>query len=261
MKRPSFQETQNALAAWLRDPDNREPPADIEQRRLNIYRDLVYNNIEGFLRNGFPALHSLLQASVWHQLARDFIARHACDSPYFVDISRHFVDFLQASDEWLARLPPWALELAHYEWMEVAVDIADAGEAQPGVDTAGDLLAGIPVLSPVACLLGYRWPVHQLCADYVPDSPPDAPTWLMVYRDRQDRVKFMALNQAAAALVQRITSFPDQPGHELLSGLAQAMELAPSQVLGFGGQLLEQMRERGIILGARLPAAELGATQ
>lgn len=249
----SFQETQNTLAAWLRDPDNRRPPAGIEQRRLNIYRDLVYNNIEGFLRNGFPVLYSLLETALWHQLARDFIVRHACDSPYFVDISRHFVEFLQASEDWLARLPPWALELAHYEWMEVAVDIADAGEPPAGLAPDGDLLAGAPVLSPVACLLGYRWPVHQLSVDQVPASPPEAPTWLMIYRDREDTVKFMALNQAAAALVQRITSHPHESGRELLSGLAQDMGLPLSQVLGFGQVLLEQMRERGIVLGARAP--------
>ncbi|MCB1836212.1 MAG: putative DNA-binding domain-containing protein [Alcanivoracaceae bacterium] len=249
----SFQDTQNALAAWLRDPDNRPAPPGIEQRRLNIYRDLVYNNIEGFLRNGFPALHSLLEASLWHQLARDFIARHACDSPYFVDISRHFVEFLQASEGWLARLPPWALELAHYEWMEVAVDIADAGDWQAGADADGDLLVGAPVLSPVACLLGYRWPVHQLCADYLPASPPEETTWLMVYRDRQDVVKFMALNQAAAALLQRATSNPQQIGHELLSMLARDMDLPLPQVQGFGLALLEQLRERGIVLGARMP--------
>lgn len=249
----SFQDTQNALAAWLRDPDNRPAPPGIEQRRLNIYRDLVFNNIEGFLRNGFPALHSLLEASLWHQLARDFIARHACDSPYFVDISRHFVEFLQASEDWLARLPPWALELAHYEWMEVAVDIADPGELPAGTEAGGDLLAGAPVLSPVACLLGYRWPVHQLCVDHVPASPPDEPTWLMIYRDREDAVKFMALNQATAALLQRASSHPHQSGQELLSALAQEMRLPVSQVLEFGLEQLEQMRERGIILGARAP--------
>lgn len=249
----SFQETQNTLAAWLRDPDNRQPPAGIEQRRLNIYRELVYNNIEGFLRNGFPALHSLLDAALWHQLARDFIARHACESPYFVDISRHFVEFLQTSEDWLARLPPWALELAHYEWMEVAVDIADAGEPPAGLAPDGDLLAGAPVLSPVACLLGYRWPVHQLSVDHVPASPPEAPTWLMIYRDREDVVKFMALNQAAAALVQRATSHPQESGRELLSGLAQDMGLPLPQALEFGQALLERMRERGIVLGARAP--------
>ena len=43
---PMFQQTQYAFAAHLRDPDANPAPPDIEDRRMKIYRELVYNNIE-----------------------------------------------------------------------------------------------------------------------------------------------------------------------------------------------------------------------
>ncbi|MCP4827546.1 MAG: DUF2063 domain-containing protein, partial [Proteobacteria bacterium] len=44
------------MARYLRDPQNNPPPEDVEQRRLKIYEDLIYNNIEGFISSGFPVL-------------------------------------------------------------------------------------------------------------------------------------------------------------------------------------------------------------
>ena len=47
---PEFQQLQRQLTAHLRDPGS-PPPAGIEERRLKIYRELFYNNVEGFLAN------------------------------------------------------------------------------------------------------------------------------------------------------------------------------------------------------------------
>lgn len=248
----SFLQSQHRFAAWVRDPDNQPVPEGIERRRLAIYRELVYGNIEGFLRNGFPVLYSLVDAGVWKALVTSFVAEHACESPYFVDISRHFVEFLQQRPDWLAQLPPWALELAHYEWMEVVVDMAEASaEDHADVDPDGDLMAQVPVLSPLACLLGYRWPVHQLCTEFVPDTPPDAGTWLVIYRDAADEVKFMEVNAVTAALLQLLEQSPDSNGATLLRQLAVQSGLPEQTALDAGAGMLARFRQKGVLLGTR----------
>ena len=61
------------MARYLRDPAHQPPPEDIEPRRLKIYEELVYNNIEGFLSGGFPILRSLYEDADWHGLVCAFI--------------------------------------------------------------------------------------------------------------------------------------------------------------------------------------------
>ena len=78
-----FQKLQTGLTAHLRDPLHAAAPAGIEERRLKIYRELFYNNIEGFLANAFPVLRQLTDDAHWHAMARDFFARHQSTDPLF----------------------------------------------------------------------------------------------------------------------------------------------------------------------------------
>ena len=120
-----FADTQRVFADYMREPSRQPPPEGIEQRRLNIYRDLVFNNIESFLGGTFPILKSLMEASVWQGLVNEFIAGHQCQSPYFLKISEEFLDYLQQGGgaDTLAD-KPFLQELAHYEWVELALDIS-----------------------------------------------------------------------------------------------------------------------------------------
>ena len=60
----------------------------------------------------------------WHALVRAFIDQHRCHTPYFLEISQEFVQFLMQDYRPLASDPPFLAELAHYEWVELALDIA-----------------------------------------------------------------------------------------------------------------------------------------
>ena len=98
--RPSFQQTQGAFAAHIRHPQLHQAPEHIEDRRLEIYRNLFFNNIESFLASGFPILKSLMVGNKggeenWTNMVRDFIHRHQSHSPYFLQISEEFLAYLQ----------------------------------------------------------------------------------------------------------------------------------------------------------------------
>jgi uncharacterized protein len=121
----SFQETQLAFAKHLRAPDLYPAPLDIENRRMQIYRELIYNNIENLVAVVFPVLRSLLPDKQWHAIMRDFIHKHQCHSPYFLEISQEFLQYLMQERKPQETDPPYLIELAHYEWMELALDVSD----------------------------------------------------------------------------------------------------------------------------------------
>ena len=159
-----------ALARHIRDAAAHPPPPGIEDRRLAVYRELFYNNIEDLLAGNFPVIRKLLGDAGWHARIRAFLADHRCHTPLFPEIGREFIRFLEqrASDAAQgsasvasagdgmdaggrathgavagcagATDPPWLLQLAHYEWVELALEIAD--EPLPRHDPDGDLLAG-----------------------------------------------------------------------------------------------------------------------
>ena len=49
-------EQQHIFTQYMRDPENSPMPDDIEPRRMSIYSDLVFRNIENFIANSFPVL-------------------------------------------------------------------------------------------------------------------------------------------------------------------------------------------------------------
>ncbi|HCO61067.1 MAG TPA: DUF2063 domain-containing protein [Porticoccaceae bacterium] len=206
---PGFQQTQRAWAAYIRDPEVNPGPQGIEKRRLKIYRDLIFNNIESFLSSGFPILKSLMPEGQWQALVRDFIVKHQSHSPYFLEISQEFLTYL--SDQAPPQLAQWpfALELAHYEWVELALDVSTevfpavgVGQADPQALSDEDLLNGRPLISPLLWRLSYQYPVHRIGPDYQPQTPPNQPTCLLVYRDREEQVRFLESNAVTLRLLQ-----------------------------------------------------------
>ena len=249
----SLQQLQNEFTAHVRNPSSIAAPAGIEGRRMKIYNDLIYNNIESFLSGGFPVLRSLHRDEDWHLLVRDFIVSYRCDSPYFLEISQEFLNYLMQVRKASPVDPPFMLELAHYEWVELALDVDPEEIPREGVDTEGDLLAGVPVLSPLVMSLQYTYPVHLLGPGTEPDVAPAEPTFLVVYRNAADEVKFMESNAATARLLELLSENGALcTGRELLEQLAQEMNAeSVTSVIDFGAKMLQQFRDVDIIPGCR----------
>ena len=247
----AFQRVQLDFAAHLRAPRHNTAPAEIEDRRLGIYRDLIYNNIESFIASGFPVLRSLYRDTDWHDMVRDFVQHHASRSPYFLQISEEFLHYLQSEHQRQPCDPAFLLELAHYEWVELALDVSD-GEFPQDVTPEGDVLEGVPVVSPLVWSLSYRFPVHQVGPGFRPEQPPHNPTFLLVYRDRNDRVGFMETNAVTARLLQ-LAQTGTLTGRELLQSLAQEMQHGdPAALVNFGRELLEKLLAVDVLAGLRL---------
>ena len=244
---PSFRETQLAFAAHIRNPELHPRPADVEERRMKIYRDLFFNNIEGFLDGAFPVAKKMLEPQRWSALVRDFVHRHASESPYFLQISQEFLVYLDQDTP--PPLPDFYLELCHYEWTELALRVDERDIPEEGIDPQGDLLDGVPVCSPVIWPLSYRYPVHRISPEYQPEAPPEAPTFLVVYRNRKDRVRFLESNRLTHRLLELLDGHTT--GAQALDKIAQELgENAPANLRELGAAALERLRQRSIIAGS-----------
>jgi hypothetical protein len=251
MARPAFIEQQYAFAAHIRNPEHNPAPADIEDRRMAIYRELFYNNVEGFLHNSFPVLRSIMQDADWHAMVRDFLAHYRCHSPLFLEIPREFLSYLDEQRAARADDLPFLRELAHYEWIELALSVAEHEDTAP-VDADADLLAGRPALSSLAWPLSYRYPVHRIGPAYLPEQPGEASTYLLVYRDLQDAVGFIELNAVSARLFSLLQQPPGNSGRALLEQIAAELQHPQPEVVIDGGRsILDEWRQRGIIRGCQ----------
>jgi uncharacterized protein len=249
---PEFQQIQLAFAGHLRDPEQPAPP-EIPKQRMAIYRELFLNNLEGLLANNFPVVRQTLSESLWQALVRRFLREHHSQTPLFHEIGQELLQYLQQHREELADYPDFLLELAHYEWVETEVALSEGDLHLPPHDPYGDLLTGVPLLSPLARLLSYRYPVHCIGPTAQPEAPPPEPTRLLVYRDRQDRVHFLELNAVTFQLLQRLDLNPSASGQQLLAYLAQQLRHPhPKQLIAQGSALLTDLRQRHILLGTRL---------
>lgn len=250
---PGFQRKQFAFAAHIRDPDHVPRPPGIEDRRIAIYRELFFNNLLKLLGSTFPVMQKILAPKRFRELVREFMIRHRAKTPYFLEIPREFMIFLEKEREPAPGDPPFLEELAHYEWVELALSVASEENDLSGIDADGDLLAGVPVRSVLARLCSYRFPVHRVSPEYLPDSPGDEPTHLVVYRRANDELGFMELNAVTARLLAMIAENDrGSSGRVLLQQLAGDIRYPDGDALvRHGAGVLQEMRAKEILLGTR----------
>ncbi len=251
-----FQTAQAKLAQFIRQPDAENLPESWSQERVQVYADLFYNNIEDFLARFFPVLKEITPELKWHAMVRDFIQHHQSNTPYFLEIGQEFLAYLE-TERVEPSDPAFMLELAHYEWVELALDISEDEIPTQGFNPEGDLLAGAIFLSPLVCSLAYQYPVHKISAEFQPQDPPEQATFLVVYRDQEDEVRFMEINAVTARLFELIEQSPLLSGKQLLLQIAEEINHPhPHLVLEHGAESLTHLKQSGIILGTRLTLIE-----
>ena len=199
---PRFQQVQREFAAHIRHPLRNSAPADVDPRRMKVYVDLFYRNIESFLSNCFITAHEILGDEKWHAVVRDFIHRHHSESPFFLDIAQEFLEFISKDRDGMDD-PPFLTELCHFEW--VKQDLRYRPEELPPRDSAVRLPESTIQISPLARPLSYEWPVHEIDSRFQPDSKPVERTWLVLYRDRQYDVHMITTSMGTHRLLALVS--------------------------------------------------------
>jgi hypothetical protein len=243
----NLQQIQQRFADYIRSPEERALPLGIDAVRMGIYCELFYNNVERFLADSFPVLHSMVSDDQWCSMVRDFYARHHCRTPLFTRLSKEFLDYLQEERGAVAGDPPYLVELAHYEWIELELALREA-DPLPLERMKGDLAQSRIRLSPLVWLLTYHYPVHRIGPGFQLNSPGGTPVCLLAYRDRQDEVCFLELDPLAHALLSVLQTVAQVQVSELLRTLAEMLNCESQDAFFSRGlALLEELVELGVI--------------
>jgi len=240
-----FKAKQQEFAAYIRNPQSHQAPADVQPERMVMYRQLFFNNIESFLAANFPVIRNILSDEQWTALVEDFFAKHTNESPYFSEIPEEFLAYLQnerdSADDF-----PFIWELAHYEWVEMALAIAK--DEVSGPQQLDNLLQANIQLSPLAWPLAYQYPVHKIAPGFLPEQPPAQPSFLVVYRNPSDEVHFIEITPMTYRLLEIIEQGEGIQTEAALRQVAEEMNHPNPQMIITGGlQILQELAEKTII--------------
>ena len=243
---------QIAFAAHIRDPNNHPGPTDIEDRRMAVYREMFLNNIHAFLTGYFPITVNILGEEAWKTMVESFYRDHASHSPLFTELAAEFLDYLDNEYKAPANEPPFIKELAHYEWIEGAINLAADPKNDPSI-TDGSLLDDAPQISSVAWLFSYHWPVHEINIQNQPKKPLDTPLHFLIYRSSDEAIVFNILNAVSANLLLMLNDTDNRcSGRQALKHIANKLGHSNAEpVIAAGEKILSDWKSKGIILGTK----------
>ena len=237
-----FQRYQIAFTSRIRDPSANKKPTKVADARMAIYREIVFNNIEGSVSACFPVCKNVLGARVWRKLVRQFFASYQASSPIFREIPQQFLQFLTTVDN----LPAFLQQLAHYEWVELAV--SSQQNAIIKLSKKIDLLNEIPVLAPAHQLLAYDYAVHKISKRHLPKMIES--TYLLVFRNAEYQVKFIELNAMTFQLLN-LNDKNNLTGKQALTMLAEEIKHPDiGAIIRFGAEIFADLVHQQAIIGS-----------
>lgn len=246
-----FRALQRQLTAHLRDPQANPPPEGPEDRRIAIYRRLVFGNAARLLGANFPVARKQLGKDAFSALIRDFLREHRAETPYFPRMAGELQSWYRKAQPRRPDDPPWLGELILYESEKRRLRNAADPEPSPETDPAGDVISGVPAPSPLLRLLTLRYPVHRGKSGKLDDAPPDVPSFLLLRRDSAGRMRTEELGVLSAGLLAMILDGSTQTGAELLENMMQQAPAEARPALTRQGKaLLRRFHRVGVLLGA-----------
>ncbi|WP_414040787.1 DUF2063 domain-containing protein [Acidithiobacillus sp. M4-SHS-6] len=235
-----------ALSAHLRDPNHYSCPESFDGKAAGLYRELLVGNFDAALRACFPLWIRCLGESAYLRWRDAFIAEHRCRSPFFRQIPDEFMAYLSQHQDQLRQTLPYALELAHLEWLELALGVAETEERPEDTENseAQDPWTGALQLNPVHALVQYAYPVQQLLQEprfsAAPVLDPQTVS-LYLYRDRDDIVQMLEPDTLSLHLLVTLEVHP-QPGAALFQNWQENGQM-DGDTQAFAGQLHQRLRQ------------------
>jgi hypothetical protein len=233
-----FKQHQQAFSEYIRTTTLSSAVSNLEDRRLKIYRELFFNNVEGFVSSAFPVLNEILNDDQWEVLVRDFFVTHPCDTPYFLKISEEFLQYLEYSK--LDFLPVFSYQLAHWEWMELFADVAETGDESEELPNI--TLTDTVTTNDCTWNVGYDFSVHKISSDYIPEEAEA--TFLIVHRDSDLSVGFIEINPLSMLLFEQLKNNENTSVQDLLRDISEQQDISLDVIMQGG---LDIIRQWGLI--------------
>lgn len=238
-----YQVIQEQFASYIRDPAINDVPTGVEQRRMDIYKRLFFNNISSFCTKAFKSFRPFVNDTEWNALIRGFMREHACTSPYFKDIPIAFVEYLSRSKKMIDQYP-FIQELCHLDAIRMQLRLA------PDAPKCMRLEISEPNtrlrLSPTVHLLSYAWPVHKLTPSNWTGAKPKASTWLIAFRGRNDRTEVLVTNAHTFRMLEVLNE--PMPLSSLSDQLSREFKVSRTVLLRKLLPTTQALQKRGILL-------------
>ncbi len=241
------------LAHYEIDEDDREALL-AGPRRLGLYRQLVRHNVIDVIGVMLERTKARIETRAPGSFGRavdGFLAEQGPKTPHLRDVPGEFLAW--AAPKWRAdaSLPTWLVDYAELELVEFTIGVA------PRPAPEGELLDvtadRVLVFAHPRRLVSFAFAVHEIATDDVAGGPAARPVELLVYRDGEHRVRFLELSPLAAAILARLFDGLSLKDAMIDACRADAHVLDDS-VLAGAAQLLADLGERGVLLGARASA-------
>ena len=245
---PSFQQYQQAFTAYIRDPANQPMPKNVVPRGMDVYKEIVFNNLLESVSACFPVSRKVIGKRAWLRLVRHFFRNHSSSTPIFRKIPEEFLAYLKlesASDQ--DHLPPYLPSLCHYEWVELLVSTMPEDMIENTIRQTGDLRKSKPQFAPSLQLLRYDYAVQRVSPRYKPKEK--ILTHILVFRNQEFEVKFIEVNALTYRLIEILIQ-GKLSCEQALTLLATEINQAQTEsIIQYGLEILEGLKNQGVILG------------
>lgn len=223
-------------------------------QRLVVYRRLVHNRLRNTIRDFVPRTAARRGREAFRADVEAFVEARGAHSPYLRDVPAEFVAW--AGPRWRddEDIPNYLVDLARHELLSLDVRNDFRGGEPP---TGQPMALDQPLRFDGATrLVRYDYAVHELPKPVEDTTEPEATsTHLLVYRDEHHKARYLALTELAYHIMQAllVDAMP------VADGLRRACEAhgvpLDDERLAIAAQLLAELGERGVCLGAPNPAA------
>lgn len=255
----NFQQVQHEFCDWIRQPEQQPLPDQVALSRMQVYRELLFNNVCDFVDRVYPVAQSLLPAQTWQQLKTDFFSFGRCESPFYLDISLHFRDYLSESEHPVLQDYPWLAELLQVEWLELHLDLVEFTWPDLSQIVTAPLMQEMQqtalALSVPIWVLAYQWPVYQWrVGDPISAALAPAPSVVVAWRDQMDQVRVEPVQPIAAVLLEWLSAATTGLTVQVLSDdLQQTLpQLSPDQIEGWVQHVLDWLQQRHLLTQYRV---------
>ena len=192
----SFQATQQQFCNWIRFPQSELPKA-LPVERMQIYRDLLFNNVCSFIDLVYPVTRAILPEIQWQKLLTEFFQKAQCDSPFYNDISLQFREYLTVCQHPSLHEYPWLAELLQFEWLELYLDTVQIEKKLLTRQSEWQLNTQVWVLV-------YQYPVYQWSSSTIIAEVEPMPSVILVWRNDQDNICLESLSVLFAMVIEQL---------------------------------------------------------
>ena len=224
--------------------------------RWEVYRRIVRQRLREVVGHAFARLRARLGGERFDAIVARWLASAPPRSPHLRDVPGEMLAWLESNPSALRAFDaaPFALDLARFEWAELAVAYAADGPRglEDGCEVGELAMDRTAILAAAHVRLDLVYPVHRLADDAIDLAPSPVP--LCLYRDHTPLdVQTLELSPTAAAIVDALARGRVTLTRAVEVSAARHGAAIDAPFVEALSEVLADFVERGLVLGSAVP--------